>query len=93
MLNNKPKYIYWIQHSKGGIGEWFSLKEAKARLKSWQAMSSIKDWRIVKKEPAQCRCGAWTDKEDIDAFGECLRCDKLRGDMMIEAREMAENYN
>ena len=80
---NKPRFVYWIEDKDGGgLGTWFSRKEAEEGLKQFERdFPQTGKHHILEIEAAQCHCGKWDRKDLIEGLGECLDCDHTRGDL------------
>jgi hypothetical protein len=75
-------YVWWIESKdKGGQGEWYSKKEAEeAFIRLKPILRNPETLKVVRYEAEQCGCGRWTRKDLLESLGECLSCDKIRGD-------------
>ena len=80
------KYIWWIGESKyNSVGAWRSEEAAEKAIKAFAKINKrAKNWEPIKHEIAICpTCGKLREKDIIEGLGECLSCDKKRGDAMF----------
>jgi hypothetical protein len=77
--------LWWIGDEKGEMGSWKTKKLAEQAIKNMIAsglLDSFRDWKPIPYETAICpTCGRVAEKEIIMGMGECLSCDKVRGDL------------
>lgn len=88
--------IYWVENENGGqMGSWPTKKEAEEFIESGFLPKDVK-YTVIGKDTTTCpTCGRFAEKDIVDGLGECLSCDHVRGDVMIEeryAREELDDY-
>ena len=89
--------VYWIENNVGGgIGTYKTEEEAQKAIEFWQNKSVSNSWSVKEYEAGTCRTCGRIERADLLAdFGECMSCEKLRGDVEADARseriELDEN--
>ena len=85
--------IYWLYNENGGgWGAWETKEQAEQALQSELIKhSTCKNWEVREFDADYCKtCGKIERVDNLEAFGECLGCEKMRGDFIIETQ--GENY-
>ena len=80
------KFLYWINNKHGGLGSFNSVFQAQNAISEIVKVNTLytakNDWKVVKHEAVKCpTCQRWAEKHIVDDIGECLRCEKLRGEV------------